>query len=105
MNPLTAAPDPDAVAAVSLACPLVAAMSGGVLGEVATYLPGRRVHGVRLGADGIEVHVIGVFGPRMSDIADQVRAAVQPLAPGQAVSVHIDDLADPAPTSPSASPR
>lgn len=79
--------------AATLACPSVSAMSGGVLGEVATYLPGRRVPGIRTRPDGIEVHVVGVFGPSIGEIVSQVREAVEPLMQGHQLSVHVADLA------------
>lgn len=95
MNPLTAAPDPDVLVALTLACPYVAAMSGGTLGEVATYLPGRRIRGVRITPENIDLHVVGVFGPSITQIAAQIRAAVEPVAQGTMLSVHVDDLQDP----------
>ncbi len=99
MSSVPAAPEPapDILVAVTLACPYVAAMSGGVLGEVATYLPGRRVRGIRLGTDDIDVHVIGVFGPSIAEIVDQVRLAVESVALGRTVSVHVEDLEAPPP--------
>lgn len=87
--------DPDSVIAVVLACPYVAGISAGVLGEVATYLPGRRVRGLRMSADGVEVRVVGVYGPSIEQIVEQVRAAVLPLVAGQPLTVYVDDLADP----------
>jgi uncharacterized alkaline shock family protein YloU len=90
--------DADAIVAATLACPYVAGMSGGVMGEVATYLPGRRVRGVRSSSEGVDVHVVGVFGPSIAEIDAQVRAAVTPLVHGAALTVHVDDLAVPAST-------
>lgn len=94
----TAAPppiDPDAVVAAALACPHVAGMSAGTLAEIATYLPGRRVRGVRVGPDAVQVHVVGVYGPSITEIVGQVQAAVGVLLRGRPVTVHVDDLADP----------
>ena len=85
-------PDPEAVVAAVLACPAVAAMSGGVAGEVATYLPGRRVGGIRIDAVAVTVHVVGRYGPTMAEIGEQVGLAVAPLAAGREVRVVIDDL-------------
>lgn len=105
--------DPDAVAAAVLTCPSVAALSGGVVGEVASYLPGRRVVGVRVHDGGsrpaeVDVHVVGRYGPPVAQIAGEVRAAVRGLAPGIPVSVTVDDLTDPEsdpdPAPPSALP-
>ncbi len=86
-------PDPDAIAAAVLACPQVAGLSGGLIGEVATYLPGRRVTGVRLAPSAVEVSVIANFGPTVTEIADAVRAAVRGVAGPGVVDVVIADLA------------
>ena len=48
----------DEIAAVALAVPDVTRLHAGRFGEVATYLPGRRVTGVKIGDDLIEVHVV-----------------------------------------------
>ncbi len=95
MTPPAAVPDPDALVAATLACPHVAAMSAGALGEIAVYLPGRRVRGIRFGSEGVAVHVVGVFGPSVAEILAQVRTAVAPLVQGQPFLVRVDDLADP----------
>ena len=87
--------NPDLVVEVALACPGVAAMSGGPLGEVASYLPGRRVPGVRATEEELEVHVVARWGSALPALADAVRAAVAPLAPGRPVSVFIEDVEAP----------
>lgn len=87
-----AGPDPDRVAAAVVSCPAVSALSGGRFGEVATYLPGRRVTGVRIEPTGVEVHVVGRYGVPVTQIADQVRAALGPLVAGRPVLVAVDDL-------------
>lgn len=85
-------PDPDAVAAAVLACPSVTGLSGGRLGEVATYLPGRRITGVRIADDGVVVHLVGRYGPTIGEIAAEVRAAVQAVVGLRPVTVGVDDL-------------
>ena len=83
--------DPDAIARVVLDCPEVAALSD----QVATYLPGRRIDGVAVrggAAPMIEVHVVGRWGPPIARIADQVREAVDAVAPGVPLNVVIADL-------------
>jgi hypothetical protein len=82
----------DLIAAAVLACPFVVTLSGGRAGEVATYLPGRQVAGVRTTDDGVEVHVVGVYGPTCDSIAEQVRAAVRTAVGPMAVTVGVDDL-------------
>lgn len=90
--------DVDAVVSAVLACPYVSRLSGGRIGEVATYLPGRSVAGVRLTDDEVQVHIVARYGPTADEISAQVRAAVTPLAVGRSVAVGIDDLdLDPAP--------
>ncbi|MCW2675904.1 MAG: hypothetical protein JWR70_944 [Modestobacter sp.] len=90
--------DVDRVAAVVLACRAVAGLAGGAGGR-GTYLPGRRVPGVVIqeptgsGPATIEVHVIARYGPTMSEVAGQVRAALAALAPGSPVDVVVEDLA------------
>lgn len=83
----------DLIAEAVLACPDVVAMSGGKFGEVATYLPGHRVKGVRMTDDEIELHIVARFGPPLPKVAARVRTAVAPLAGGRPVAVVVDDVA------------
>ncbi len=85
-------PDPDAIAAVVRGVNGVVDLSGGAIGEVATYLPGRRVTGVQVGEDSIEVHVVAEYGLSVLDVADRVRTAVRALAPERIVNVAVDDV-------------
>ena len=84
--------DPDAVVTAVESCPLVARMSGGLVGEVATYLPGRRVGGVRLSDEEVEVHVVAKWGPSLPAVADAVHQAVRPVAGGRRTSVFVEDI-------------
>jgi hypothetical protein len=86
--------DVDAVAAAASSCPSVVRLAGGVLGEVATYLPGRRVTGVRLRDGALEVHVVARWVPSLPAVGDEVRAAVRPLVGSLPITVFIDDVAD-----------
>ena len=81
-----------------LAVPGVSSLHAGVFGEVATYLPGRRVNGVRLGDEACEVHVVLDWGTPVLQTADAVRIAVEHLIDGP-VDVTVQDIAapDPAP--------
>ncbi|TXG89773.1 hypothetical protein DW322_05540 [Rhodococcus rhodnii] len=81
----------DRVAAAVLAVGSVAALHGGKFGEVATYLPGRRVEGVRLSYPGAQVHVTAYPDGPLHDVAEQIRAAVAPLV-GEPVDVTIEDV-------------
>lgn len=97
----------DAVAAAVLACPAVVGLRAGG-GLVATYLPGRRVEGVRTGPDAIEVSVVARLGVPVRTLDAQVRAALAPHARGRAVHLHVEDVVDlvaapaPDPASPAA---
>ena len=84
--------DPDAVTRATLSCPGVAGMSSGPVGEVASYLPGRRVPGVRVTDEGVEVHVVARWDQVLPALAEAVRTAVSAIAPGRRVSVFIDDV-------------
>lgn len=89
-------PDPDAIAAAIATCPSVSGLSGGIAGEIATYLPGRRVTGVRLTTDKVEVHVIARYGCTLHEVDAEVRGAVAAAAPGVGkVDVVVADVEDP----------
>jgi hypothetical protein len=87
-----------AVAAAVVDCPAVASLhAGGIAHRAVTYLPGRRIEGVRVDDHRVDDHrvavsVVGVQGIPVAVLADQVRTAVAPLAPGRAVDVHVADL-------------
>jgi hypothetical protein len=87
--------DADLVASTALACPSVASLTGGAMGEVATYLPGRRVVGVRISDHEVEVHVRARWGAVLPDVGKEVRSALSRLAEGRSVSVYIDDVEAP----------
>lgn len=86
-------PDAEAIAVAVQRCEGVSRLYGGVGGEIATYLPGRRVPGVRVAERHVEVHVVGRYGPSMAAIAAEVRAAVTAVVPFfVTVDVVIEDL-------------
>ena len=87
--------DVDAVAAAVRSCPAVDDLDGGRLGGAATYLPGRRVPGIRIDDDRIEVHVRGVWGQPVGVLADQIRTALAALSGGRVVDVVLTDVAEP----------
>jgi hypothetical protein len=91
----------DVVAAAVLAVPGVAALhSGGPLGGVATFLPGRRVAGVALREDGTQVHLVLESTADIRATAEAVHRAVDALGPAvapQPVHVHVEDIAVSAP--------
>ncbi|WP_456844805.1 hypothetical protein [Cellulomonas sp. P5_C6] len=89
------APDPltpaEAVAAAVLAVPGVVRLHGGRFGELGTYLPGRRVTGVRIDDEGTEVHVVVSDLVPVPDTAARVQRAVSAIAP-RPVRVHVEDI-------------
>jgi hypothetical protein len=85
----------DPIVAAVLACPLVAGLHGGRNRDVVTYLPGRRVTGVRITVDVLAIHVVARYPAVMDQVADQIRHAVAPFAAGLRVDVAIEDLAIP----------
>lgn len=81
----------DVVAAAVAAVPGVAALHSGMFGEVGTYLPGRRVPGVRLRETGTDIHVSMFIGAPVRAVAEQVRQVVAALVPGP-VHVTVEDV-------------
>lgn len=84
--------DPDTVAARVLACPAVAGLSAGPFGAAATYLPGRKVTGVRISPNTVEVHVVARYGPTVTELAGQVRSALSGRVLGRTVDIVVEDL-------------
>ena len=76
----------------------VAGLHAGAFGEVATYLPGRRVTGIAVRPDGCEVHVVLSWGSQAHQIAARIRAAIAPIL-STAVHVAIEDVAEPEPAA------
>lgn len=109
-GPLATAPEPDAeaVAAAALSCDGVHALTRGTdVVEIATYLPGRRVLGVRVAPGRAEVHIVTEYGANMVEVADRVRAAVLTAVadgtdPPAQVDVYVDDVQAPSEADPMA---
>ncbi|GAA2557497.1 hypothetical protein [Pseudonocardia hydrocarbonoxydans] len=100
LPPTSPETDVDRIATAVLSCPSVAALHGGRFGEVAAYLPGRRVVGIRHEARHVAVHVVGRYPASVEDIGTQVRNAVTAVLPGSAglvVDVTVEDYLDPFP--------
>ncbi len=81
----------DQVAAAVLAVRGVTDLHGGMFGETATYLPGRRVLGVRLTENVTDIHLSLAYGAPVFATAQQVRTAVAALVPGP-VNVTVEDV-------------
>jgi hypothetical protein len=82
----------DEVAGAVRRCSDVADLSSGPFGTVATYLPGKRVSGVALRDDEVEISIIVRQGRPLPEIADEVRAAVAPFVGDRPVNVHIGGM-------------
>jgi hypothetical protein len=82
----------DAIAAAVLACPAVAGLHEGGIRAVATYLPGRRVVGVRVEDRRVLVSVVLAPGSSVRSLGSQVRSAVAAHAGGREVDVHVADV-------------
>lgn len=72
----------------------VAAMHGGAFGTVASYLPGRRITGLRLDDAEAHVHLALYEGADLSAVAESVRAVVAELTglESRNVVITIEDL-------------
>lgn len=88
-----AEPDAERIAAAVRACPRLAGLHSGRFGEIATYLPGRRIPGVRIRPEAITVGVIGRYPVTAAQTTQAVHRAVGPA--DRAVAVHIGDIAIP----------
>lgn len=91
----------DRVAAAVLAVPGVHDLHGGVLGEVATYLPGRRVNGVRLRDEETQIHLVLSWDAPVAITTAAVRDQVAGIVPGP-VHVTVEDVARPSEPAPQA---
>ena len=84
--------DVEAVARAALSCREVAALSGGAVGEAATYLPARRVTGVRVAGGEVAVHVVARWGTPLPDVAAAVRRAVAPVTGHLPTAAYVEDI-------------
>ena len=71
--------DIDAVHAAISACPAVSRVGGPGVAALTTYLPGRRIPGVRVNSDSVDVEIVAVWDCPAATVAAQVRQAVAPL--------------------------
>lgn len=89
----------DQIAQAVCATPGVHTLHAGGAGQVATYLPGRRVGGIRAVGNGYDVHVTLAWGFPVVATGEAVRSAVQAVTPGR-VDVTVEDVAPPAQQQP-----
>ncbi|MCD2143993.1 Asp23/Gls24 family envelope stress response protein [Gordonia paraffinivorans] len=89
----------DEVAEAVLAVPGVTGLHGGLLGEVATYLPGRRVAGIALDDEAGEIHIVADLTHDLRSVAATVRDTAEQLA-GRTFTVIVEDITtDPTPNT------
>lgn len=86
------------IAEVVTAHPAVARLDSGIFGAVATYLPGRRLAGVRLGTGRgpVEIGVVLRLGAPVPGVVAALRREVSDLCGGVAVDITVTDLDVPA---------
>ncbi|MCC3765318.1 hypothetical protein K3N28_19850 [Glycomyces sp. TRM65418] len=83
------------IAAAVLAVPGVRELHGGPRGEIAVFLPGRRISGLRLDDAACGVHITVHWGADMQRTASAVRKALKPLTGGLPVAVTVEDVGEP----------
>src|ERR1039457_4015118 len=83
----------DAVAAAVLGCAGVAGLDGGRFGEVASYLPGRKVPGVVVSGGRVRVQIRSRWAVPVPDLAALVTAVLAPLTGGRPGDGVLADLA------------
>jgi hypothetical protein len=96
--------DVDAVAAAVQACVGVAELDGGRFGEVASYLPARKVPGVVVSGGRVRVQVRSRWGIPAPDLAALITTALAPLTRSKPVDVMVADIDDPPGTLPPREP-
>ena len=91
-------PDPvelaERVAAAVAAHPAVAALHGGIYNDIATYLPGRKLVGVRIGEgdEPVEVAVVLRADRPIPEVVRSLRREVSLLCGGAAVDITVTDI-------------
>lgn len=87
--------DVEMIAAAVRQCAGVSALDDGPYGEVATYLPGRKVVGVVIGDGQVTVQVRAAWGVPAPELAALITTVASPLAGHRLIDVVIADMDDP----------
>ncbi|UJW31336.1 hypothetical protein L3Q67_40140 [Saccharothrix sp. AJ9571] len=82
----------DEIAGAVLAHPSVVRLAGGAVGGHITYLPGRRVVGVRTAGPGIEIAVVVRLGEPLTGVGAELRERVRRIAGDVPVDIEITDV-------------
>jgi hypothetical protein len=96
-----ASPLAERIAAVVTSHPSVARLHAGTFGEVATYLPGRRLMGVRIGTgdEPVELGVVLVLDRPIPDVVRALRREVALMCGGAPVDITVADVELPGETA------
>jgi hypothetical protein len=89
--------DVDAVAAAVQGCAGVSALDAGQDGEIASYLPGRKVPGVQVSGGRVRVQIRSRWGVPATGLAALIIVVLAPLTGTRPVDVLIADIDDPPP--------
>ncbi len=84
--------DVDAVYDAVAACTGVAGLGTDQPGSSATYLPGRRVPGVRVSADAVELEIRAVWDSSAPQIFAEIQQALATITSGRRIDVTIADI-------------
>ena len=87
--------DVDAVAAGVRECAGVSGLDGGRFGDVASYLPGRKVEGIMVGGGRVTVQIRSQWAVPAPALAALVTAVLAPLTGCRPVDVVVADIDDP----------
>ncbi|MCO1574849.1 MULTISPECIES: hypothetical protein [unclassified Crossiella] len=87
----------DRIAQVVLTHPSVVSLHGGAYGQVLSYLPGRKVIGVRSTGDGepVEVGVVLRFGEPLPEVVTELRQRVRQVTGAVPVDITVVDVVEP----------
>jgi hypothetical protein len=87
--------DVDAVAAAVLRCAGVAGLDGGRFGEVASYLPGRKLEGIVVTGGRVKVQIRARWAVPVPELAALIKTILMPLTGHRPVDVAVADIDDP----------
>jgi hypothetical protein len=87
--------DVDDIYAEVIACPGVAGLGSGMIGELATYLPGRRVPGIRVTPELVQLEICARWGPSAQQIGAQIWAALASVVTDRPIEIAITDISPP----------
>ncbi|MER5390566.1 hypothetical protein [Saccharopolyspora sp. NPDC002686] len=78
-----------------LSHPSVVRLHGGQYGEIATYQPGQRITGVRVGDDAVEIAVVLRLDRPLPEVVAELRGELTAAVGGIPVDVTVADVLGP----------